>query len=105
MAAPLIRTAPSAPWEPPPMPGAGTLSRSVRNTMDMGLLCTLTKQISWPKPRSEEHTSELQSLMRLSYDVYCLKKKSRVNETKYVTNDVHQSISEQLMIIQYYIHN
>src|SRR3546814_18395324 len=26
-------------------------------------------------PRSEEHTSELQSLMRISYDVSCLKKK------------------------------
>src|SRR3546814_6003654 len=28
-----------------------------------------------PLPRSEEHTSELQSLMRTSYDVFCLKKK------------------------------
>src|SRR3546814_10434979 len=28
----------------------------------------------WP-PRSEEHTSELQSLMRISYAVFCLKKK------------------------------
>src|SRR3546814_5792841 len=28
-----------------------------------------------PLPRSEEHTSELQSLMRLSYAVFCLKKK------------------------------
>src|SRR3546814_8902374 len=27
--------------------------------------------------RSEEHTSELQSLMRISYDVLCLKKKKR----------------------------
>src|SRR3546814_5245950 len=27
------------------------------------------------KGRSEEHTSELQSLMRISYDVFCLKKK------------------------------
>src|SRR3546814_10117671 len=27
------------------------------------------------QPRSEEHTSELQSLMRISYDVFCLKKK------------------------------
>src|SRR3546814_5239801 len=27
-------------------------------------------------PRSEEHTSELQSLMRISYAVFCLKKKS-----------------------------
>src|SRR3546814_477652 len=29
-----------------------------------------------PTPRSEEHTSELQSLMRLSYAVFCLKKKN-----------------------------
>src|SRR3546814_6322582 len=28
------------------------------------------------KLRSEEHTSELQSLMRISYDVFCLKKKN-----------------------------
>src|SRR3546814_7184134 len=28
-----------------------------------------------PRPRSEEHTSELQSLMRNSYAVFCLKKK------------------------------
>src|SRR3546814_7397458 len=30
--------------------------------------------------RSEEHTSELQSLMRLSYAVFCLKKKNRTNQ-------------------------
>src|SRR3546814_1549360 len=29
------------------------------------------------KPRSEEHTSELQSLMRISYAVFCLKKKTK----------------------------
>src|SRR3546814_4233770 len=29
--------------------------------------------------RSEEHTSELQSLMRLSYAVFCLKKKTKVH--------------------------
>src|SRR3546814_20190773 len=32
-----------------------------------------------PRHRSEEHTSELQSLMRISYAVFCLKKK---NNTK-----------------------
>src|SRR3546814_4335588 len=32
------------------------------------------------KPRSEEHTSELQSLMRNSYAVFCLKKK-KINKT------------------------
>src|SRR3546814_961920 len=30
-----------------------------------------------PSPRSEEHTSELQSLMRISYAVFCLKKKKK----------------------------
>src|SRR3546814_5591432 len=29
--------------------------------------------------RSEEHTSELQSLMRISYDVFCLKKKTQIH--------------------------
>src|SRR3546814_4459940 len=32
-------------------------------------------RISSPSTRSEEHTSELQSLMRISYAVFCLKKK------------------------------
>src|SRR3546814_7052648 len=32
-------------------------------------------------PRSEEHTSELQSLMRISYAVFCLKKKKNHNIT------------------------
>src|SRR3546814_3667865 len=31
------------------------------------------------RPRSEEHTSELQSLMRISYAVFCLKKKNKDN--------------------------
>src|SRR3546814_1794665 len=31
--------------------------------------------------RSEEHTSELQSLMRISYAVFCLKKKKKKNNT------------------------
>src|SRR3546814_8388767 len=34
------------------------------------------------KHRSEEHTSELQSLMRISYAVFCLKKKKKTNKTK-----------------------
>src|SRR3546814_4355487 len=32
--------------------------------------------------RSEEHTSELQSLMRISYAVFCLKKKNKRHETE-----------------------
>src|SRR3546814_3778081 len=34
--------------------------------------------------RSEEHTSELQSLMRISYDVFCLKKKNKADH--YIIN-------------------
>src|SRR3546814_4813090 len=37
---------------------------------------TETRTVIW-KIRSEEHTSELQSLMRISYAVFCLKKKNR----------------------------
>src|SRR3546814_9498267 len=32
--------------------------------------------MGWTTARSEEHTSELQSLMRISYAVFCLKKKN-----------------------------
>src|SRR3546814_4698728 len=37
---------------------------------------TSAGRILGPPPRSEEHTSELQSLMRISYAVFCLKKKT-----------------------------
>src|SRR3546814_9666993 len=35
--------------------------------------------------RSEEHTSELQSLMRISYAVFCLKKKNKTEKNKNIT--------------------
>src|SRR3546814_10243586 len=40
--------------------------------------------------RSEEHTSELQSLMRISYAVFCLKKKKKTN-----TDDARQKTNRQ----------
>src|SRR3546814_5474779 len=41
--------------------------------------------------RSEEHTSELQSLMRISYAVFCLKKKNTTHEqTQNHTNNLHR---------------
>src|SRR3546814_7157736 len=36
-------------------------------------------RVKFQKARSEEHTSELQSLMRISYAVFCLKKKINAN--------------------------
>src|SRR3546814_5741081 len=41
-----------------------------------------------PQTRSEEHTSELQSLMRTSYAVFCLKKKKRQQHTKINRHDL-----------------
>src|SRR3546814_7461387 len=48
--------------------------------------------------RSEEHTSELQSLMRISYDVFCLKKKKQTtlthnNKNKLTIKQLYTSIS------------
>src|SRR3546814_9044055 len=40
--------------------------------------------------RSEEHTSELQSLMRISYAVFCLKKKELVLKSNYITSTKHK---------------
>src|SRR3546814_4811413 len=56
---------------------------------------------SW-QSRSEEHTSELQSLMRISYAVFCLKKK-KINQSQLrLTNQLHHSaihLSDQLRYI------
>src|SRR3546814_4469859 len=40
-------------------------------------------------PRSEEHTSELQSLMRISYAVFCLKKKKQNKTQHHNTTHIH----------------
>src|SRR3546814_7325550 len=39
-----------------------------------------------PAVRSEEHTSELQSLMRISYAVFCLKKNTHIQNTNKHSN-------------------
>src|SRR3546814_2612747 len=39
-----------------------------------------TENLARAMPRSEEHTSELQSLMRISYAVFCLKKKNSTTQ-------------------------
>src|SRR3546814_7355006 len=50
------------------------------------------------KQRSEEHTSELQSLMRISYAVFCLKKK-KSNSNYYNPSQDKTKSSEQLQPI------
>src|SRR3546814_3599523 len=61
----------SAPTTPAP-PGPADGSRFAR------LAPAFPVEVRPGKERSEEHTSELQSLMRISYAVFCLKKKTRV---------------------------
>src|SRR3546814_8906956 len=48
---------------------ARLVQRAARTAFDQAVIGHVLQQ------RSEEHTSELQSLMRISYDVFCLKKK------------------------------
>src|SRR3546814_8606650 len=66
----------SADW---PQPGLAAISpRAVTFAGEI-----LNSSSAW-RARSEEHTSELQSLMRISYAVFCLKKK---NTTKHNTEE------------------
>src|SRR3546814_1066840 len=53
---------------------ARSRSRNARGSVDTTPHCALHRPLDL---RSEEHTSELQSLMRISYAVFCLKKKKR----------------------------
>src|SRR3546814_1122895 len=52
----------------------------------------------WPN-RSEEHTSELQSLMRISYAVFCLKKKKKSRHNKHkVYSHTHETNSQYQIV-------
>src|SRR3546814_1377383 len=51
-------------------------------------LARAARRVNVPLMRSEEHTSELQSLMRISYAVFCLKKKKEASNTDKFSRDV-----------------
>src|SRR3546814_2225678 len=50
--------------------------------------------------RSEEHTSELQSLMRISYAVFCLKKKKNNNSKKKTDSSQEQGKQQNTISIR-----
>src|SRR3546814_5374970 len=54
--------------------------------------------------RSEEHTSELQSLMRISYAVFCLKKKKKTHtQTSLKIQIIHYNYTSRYTIVKYII--
>src|SRR3546814_6794189 len=53
------------------------LQMSLVVLLSVGLAILSWRYVERPFRRSEEHTSELQSLMRISYAVFCLKKKKK----------------------------
>src|SRR3546814_5035205 len=67
------------PTGPRPSPGkeAGWDAAFVSG-LDTALHTFAVRLLGGDTVRSEEHTSELQSLMRLSYAVFCLKKQNRI---------------------------
>src|SRR3546814_10264870 len=72
----------------------GTIIAPRRRDGRRGGRCASSRSISRPRPlreraagRSEEHTSELQSLMRISYAVFCLKKKKKKENTEIKTSE------------------
>src|SRR3546814_5598664 len=72
-------------------PAAGQLGHQVENFLpptSKMLPAYCWRDLQWQfggHSRSEEHTSELQSLMRISYAVYCLKKKKIQNQKRKYT--------------------
>src|SRR3546814_5217866 len=76
-----LRTAPSGqlPRAPSQAPRAAAASDARKIVVDHfvfeGNTVTSSEELQLLVQRSEEHTSELQSLMRISYAVFCLKKK------------------------------
>src|SRR3546814_6621885 len=51
--------------------------------------------------RSEEHTSELQSLMRISYAVFCLKKKTNEKQTRTPKKNTNNKYKQKNKLIQH----
>src|SRR3546814_2040913 len=65
--------------------GAGVVAAPVDAALPREVAAALVVCHRIAAARSEEHTSELQSLMRISYAVFCLKKKKTTNLQKYTT--------------------
>src|SRR3546814_4261822 len=72
---------PKLDWAPRPLRAKSTLQALARDSVEgyFHSVSILDDRLRRQLYRSEEHTSELQSLMRISYAVFCLKKKKDKN--------------------------
>src|SRR3546814_1759996 len=90
-------TDPQHPYSRALVSAAPVMRRGIRNRVRL--------QGSVPNPadiRSEEHTSELQSLMRISYAVFCLKKKKTIRNKTLHRNSYHTHTSSAHTVITHY---
>src|SRR3546814_9011967 len=76
---------------------AKTLYNRWKRWSDKGIFIRMMEGLATPTiavepARSEEHTSELQSLMRISYAVFCLKKKNNQKHKTNLTQHTHHHI-------------
>src|SRR3546814_2036922 len=62
-----------------PVGVSGSIIERSASIVPTSIATKLSRCVQVPSARSEEHTSELQSLMRISYAVFCLKKKKQRN--------------------------
>src|SRR3546814_10476160 len=87
MSSTMVRRAMAAPSG---IPGArGTEIFAVDAALDRrSVVSTIAKRAACFASRSEEHTSELQSLMRISYAVFCLKKKIKNKDDNRSTHHI-----------------
>src|SRR3546814_9714569 len=86
---------------PRPAPGCGRNARTSRYPSRRVVFARTrisTRDTAAPKcrarrapARSEEHTSELQSLMRISYAVFCLKKKNKNMNTNKLNHTTYET--------------
>src|SRR3546814_5235128 len=94
-------------WKPPKASGrartatSGIRSAAGRSSSSIGVTQLRpsrrpsSERPRLPTERSEEHTSELQSLMRISYAVFCLKKKKKHYKTNTKSSKTHKPARQQ----------
>src|SRR3546814_3628285 len=83
--------------------GMDWAGKSLRATNTLGTLASMLMGVKSRTGsngrRSEEHTSELQSLMRISYAVFCLKKKTKKNSDYTQNHTTQQNVYNNTLSI------